>query len=382
MDPELEKITRRSEAALRSKEYDRLIKQSYEDKVHRSLNLVDEFVSILGLDRVYVATSGGKDSACLSKLCKQKFPQIKHYMFDTGLEYQATLRLAKKQGAIIIKPTASWIEFCEKEGYPVGSKQVSKRLHDVDSGVISCCISLFSKNYGLSNCWLHFLDRSLIKFPISHKCCNEFKKKPGRCLKLNPIIGTRTEESSLRKSAWRKSGCNSFSIDYTKGVSRPISLWTNQDVEQYIVEESVELSEIYTQYEAKRTGCVNCPYGAQLDGSRFDLLKRLEPQRYDHFMNHSHLKEILAYSNVDIGTDPEYMAYKKQIQKIVARWHEKAKGDDQYLTWKLQFALERYSSDELRKGIEHISKYPMKVEKESILLKLQELERTEPGTHY
>lgn len=372
MDLELERLTRKSEAAIRGRSYSELIKMPHEKKVQRSSNLVTDFVSILGLDQVYVSTSGGKDSACVSKLCKKLYPWIKHYMFDTGLEYKATIELAKKQGAVIIKPTTSWVDFCEKEGYPVGSKQVSKRLHDVNSGAKSCIISLFSKNFGLSDCWLHFLDKQLIDLPISHKCCHEFKKKPSRQLSLSPIIGTRTAESQQRKSAWKASGCNSYSLDYKKGVSRPISLWTHQDVELYVKEEEIELSEIYTQYEAKRTGCVNCPYGAQIDGSRFDLLKRLEPKRYEYFMT-TRLKEVLAYSNVDILTDLDYMFYKNQIQEDVKQWHRIAKSTDKYLTWKLRLALNLYSYDELVDAIEHVGRNPMKFEKSVILERLKEI---------
>ncbi|MCI2999295.1 hypothetical protein [[Clostridium] innocuum] len=177
MDKILESITRSSEAEIRKKMLPQLLSETHNKKVSRSSGLVNEFVNTLGLDNVYVSTSGGKDSACVSKLCKQQYPQIKHIMFNTRLEYQATINLAKKQGAKIIPSTTSWIEFCEKEGYPVGSKQVSKRIHDVRSGAISCAITLFSKNYGLSDKWLHFLSREFVDFPISQKCCNEFKKK-------------------------------------------------------------------------------------------------------------------------------------------------------------------------------------------------------------
>lgn len=81
-------------------------------------------------------------------------------------------------------------------------------------------------------------------------------------------------ESSERKNAWKKSGCNSYSQDGKRGVSRPIPLWTDEDVEEYAESQCVTLSELYTEYSEKRAGCVCCPYGAHLDGSRFDILKR------------------------------------------------------------------------------------------------------------
>lgn len=367
MDKILESITRSSEAEIRKKMLPQLLSETHNKKVSRSSGLVNEFVNTLGLDNVYVSTSGGKDSACVSKLCKQQYPQIKHIMFNTRLEYQATINLAKKQGAKIIPSTTSWIEFCEKEGYPVGSKQVSKRIHDVRSGAISCAITLFSKNYGLSDKWLHFLSREFVDFPISQKCCNEFKKRPLHKTGLNPILGTRVQESSMRTSAWKKSGCNNYSLDYKRGVSHPISLWTDTDVEQYVNDEQVELSEIYTQYQQKRTGCVNCPYGAHCnDDSRFDLLKRIEPARYDYFMS-TKLRKILALSDVDILSDLEYMLYKNLVQEDVKHWHKEAKGIDKYLAWKVRYALSIYTAVELLDGVKHIEMYPLKYPIEKIL---------------
>ena len=367
MDKILESITRSSEAEIRKKMLPQLLSETHNKKVSRSSGLVNEFVNTLGLDNVYVSTSGGKDSACVSKLCKQQYPQIKHIMFNTRLEYQATINLAKKQGAKIIPSTTSWIEFCEKEGYPVGSKQVSKRIHDVRSGAISCAITLFSKNYGLSDKWLHFLSREFVDFPISQKCCNEFKKRPSHKTGLNPILGTRVQESSMRTSAWKKSGCNNYSLDYKRGVSHPISLWTDTDFEQYVNDEQVELSEIYTQYQQKRTGCVNCPYGAHCnDDSRFDLLKRIEPARYDYFMS-TKLRKILALSDVDILSDLEYMLYKNLVQEDVKHWHKEAKGIDKYLAWKVRYALSIYTAVELLDGVKHIEMYPLKYPIEKIL---------------
>ncbi len=170
---------------------------------------------------------------------------------------------------------------------------------------------------------------------------------------LNPIIGTRIQESSVRKSAWKKSGCNSYSDGCKSGISRPISLWKDEDIERYIAEEKVDLSEIYTQYQEKRTGCVNCPYGAQMDGSRFDLLKKLEPKRYEYFMS-TKLQKILALSGVEIVTDEIYQAYMKKNKKYLEKWHKNHKGEDNYLTFKVRWMLERYEIEDIEKAVEHI----------------------------
>ncbi|WP_305153367.1 phosphoadenosine phosphosulfate reductase family protein [uncultured Dubosiella sp.] len=371
MDARIEKITRESERLIRKQKMSELLSEDHDKKVKRSGVLVDEFVENLGLDTVYVSTSGGKDSACVSRLCKENYPEIKHIMFDTGLEYQATKDLAKKQGAIIIPPKTGWKVFCEEKGYPVGSKQVSKRIHDAYVSPLGAVLTMFSKVYHLSDKWLHFLDPELVDFPISQKCCDEFKKRPAKKVKLNPIMGTRIQESNQRKNAWKKSGCNSYSLDYKHGISRPISLWTDVNVDRYIDEKGIELSEIYTQYEQKRTGCVNCPYGAQMDGSRFDLLKKLEPTRYNYFINRTHLGYILALSGVEIVSDDTYMAKMKKAQERVKKWHIEAKGNDKYFTFKVKWLTDNYADEDIMRALNHIRKNLM-YDYEQIKKKIEE----------
>lgn len=366
MDSYIEKATRKSEELIRKQNITSMMNWDHERKVDHSISKVNEFIDVLGLDKVYVSTSGGKDSACLSRLCKSIDPTIKHVMFNTGLEYAATIKLAESQGAEIVPPKTSWVKFCEYHGYPVGSKQVSRRIHDANNTPIGCVITMFSHNYGLPNKWLHFLDSNLVDFPISNLCCDEFKKRPAKALKLNPIIGTRIDESENRRAAWKKSGCNSYSLNYKHGVSKPISLWSSKDIEQFIIDEDIQLSEIYTQYNEKRTGCVNCPYGAHLDGSRFDLLKKIEPKRYEYFI-HTKLRKILAMSNVSIITDDDYMEYKEQIQKIVQKWHDIKSSNDNYLRWKCEYAKEYFTEKDIKEAVLHISKNKLKYDLTEIL---------------
>lgn len=86
----IELLARKSEEDLRTKKIRTMLEWSHEKKVLHSKALISEFIQTLGTENVYVSTSGGKDSACLSKLCKSIFPEIKHVMFNTGLEYSAT----------------------------------------------------------------------------------------------------------------------------------------------------------------------------------------------------------------------------------------------------------------------------------------------------
>lgn len=353
MERLIELETRKSEQRIRAGKLQELMREPYEKKVHRSKAVVTEFEDVLGKETVYVSTSGGKDSACLSELCKKVDPDILHVMFDTGLEYQDTVNLARSQGAKIIPPRTNWKKFCDAKGYPAVSKHVSKRIHDAKISPIGCALTLFSGPYHLADKWLHFLEMGI---PISHRCCDEFKKKPAKAIRLNPIIGTRISESAERKNAWKKTGCNSYNLSGTKGVSRPLSLWADIDVDTYVKDHQVKLSKIYTQYEAKRTGCVCCPYGAHLESeSRFDLLHRLEPARYQHFMK-TPLRTILLASGVKIQTDPDYMKDLEETSRKLKAWHEKAEGNDRYFSWKCRWAVRHFGIEEMKAAVRHIYK--------------------------
>lgn len=365
MDPVLEAVQRQSEIDLRTKNLPQLLKRPYDWKKRQADSKITEFEQVLGLGTIYVSTSGGKDSSVLSRIAKNLYPNIQHIMFDTGLEYQAVKDIAKRQGAQIIKPCRGWVDFCEEKGYPITSKQVSKRIHDARISPLGAVLTMYSKVYHLSHKWLHLLE--MADFPISHRCCDEFKKRPAHQLKLNPIIATRVSESAVRKSAWKKSGCNSYSEDGKHGISRPMSLWTDDDVNRYVIEESVELSEIYTQYEQKRTGCIICPFGAHLEEkSRFELLKKLEPKRYDYFM-HTRLRDILALQGVEIPSDPEYTEYLESVQKDVRAWHQ----DRDYRKFKREWLLNHYSRQEILEAIDHLGAdklmYPMEELKSEFL---------------
>lgn len=362
---DIERITEESEKQLRTERFSALMKEPLEKKISRSEGKVNEFVNILTLPEVYVSTSGGKDSAVLSDLCKKLYPDIQHVMFDTGLEYMETVNLAREQGAIIIPPKTSCINFWKAKGYPAVSKQVSKRVHDAKVSCLGACITMFSKVYHLSDKWLHLLECDI---PISQKCCDKFKKEPSHKFAKSPIIGTRAEESAMRKNAWKRSGCNTYSSNYKKGVSRPISLWTEKDVNQYVLDNNVRLSELYTQYEQKRTGCVCCPYGAQLDGSRFDLLKRLEPKRYEYFMS-TPLRQILMLTGVKIVSDSDYMMDMEAVQEKVSEWHEAVKGNDKYLTYKVKWLKSRYPKDEIISSVQHLAKKGKLLYPESEIMK-------------
>ena len=151
-----------------------------------------------------------------------------------------------------------------------------------------------------------------LPFIISGFCCNEMKKTPmkayGKKTGRVPIVGTTTEESMLRMQGWLRTGCNAFN----KGVSKPLSFWTEQDILQFIKNENLSIADIYgkiiivgddgLQYDntlcdcgklkcsgCSRTGCMYCAFGAgnehkRLGKSRYELLAEIHPKIYDFCM--------------------------------------------------------------------------------------------------
>lgn len=167
-------------------------------------------------------------------------------------------------------------------------------------------------------------------FPISEKCCNVMKKAPaheyGRITGRVPITAQMADESRLRTVAWLNNGCNAFNAKYK--TSNPMAFWTEKDVLKYIKENNLPIASVYgdivyidddgNQYEEviddsgvkmtttglKRTGCMFCGYGCQLEKGkgRFELMKETHPKQYEYIMKPwedggLNYKEIIDWMN-------------------------------------------------------------------------------------
>lgn len=126
---------------------------------------------------------------------------------------------------------------------------------------------------------------------ITEKCCDILKKKPfAKYTKETnsiPIIGTRVEESFLRRNQYcRRGGCNSFNKNHL--ASYPLSIWTHEDIENYIKLFKVRICDIYNNPECDRTGCMFCGFGVHREKkSRFEFLFRLHPGYYRTCLNYT-----------------------------------------------------------------------------------------------
>lgn len=248
---------------------------------------------------VYVSFSGGKDSTVLLNIVRSLFPSVPAVFVDTGLEWPEIREFVKTIDNVIwLKPKMPFNQVIEKYGYPVVSKEIAQKIHEINTTQSSKLkakrLSGLNGNGKLSEKWKFLLNAP---FKISHQCCNKLKKEPIKKFEkesgLNPIIGTMASESRLRESNYLRHGCNSF--DGKRITSQPLSIWLESDIYEYIEKYSLPISEIYHK-GAKRTGCIFCMFGAQFaDDNRFELLKELHPQLYKYCMEKLGIEFVMEY---------------------------------------------------------------------------------------
>ena len=291
-------------------------------KVAKTKLRIREWVNEFGVEGVYVAFSGGKDSTVLLHIIREMYPGVEAVFVNTGLEYPEIQKFVKTfDNVTILRPKMRFDEVIKNYGYPIISKEVSEKLYYAQLGT----------EYGLKAMQgqaktkeSSAFRQALIKwqpiveadYMVSHKCCNVMKKKPSKDFEKRtgktPMLATMTDESRLRKQAWLKYGCNAF--DAARAKSQPMSFWTEQDVLQYIKQNNIPIASVYgdivyadnEQQErlfecgeqlkttgCSRTGCIFCGFGCHLEKSptRFERLKETHPRQYEYCIGGGEFKE-------------------------------------------------------------------------------------------
>lgn len=267
--------------------------------------------------QVYVSFSGGKDSTVLLHIARELYPDIEAVFVNTGLEYPEIQSFVKTfDNVTILRPKMRFDGVIKKYGYPIISKEVSSDIEYARKNSRWALYKLQGKNTNgadskrksSSKKYAPLVDTDI---KISNKCCSIMKKKPAKDYEKStgkkPIIAALAEESSMRENAWLKNGCNAFNSK--RATSQPMSFWTEQDVLQYIKENSLPIASVYGDVVYKenpgqmrmedyglencgneklcttgceRTGCIFCAFGAHLDKepSRFQRLKETHPRQY------------------------------------------------------------------------------------------------------
>lgn len=257
--------------------------------------------------QVYIAFSGGKDSTVLLNLVREIYPDVPAVFVDTGLEYPEVKQFIKSFDNVeILRPSISFREVVKIYGYPLISKQVAHKIyvarHTPNGKVATEYFTKDSDQYRehgrLYNCaqWAWLKDTDI---PIGDQCCRVMKKNPfrkyERKTKRAAIIATLAEESLSRKTVWFKYGCNAFDAEHPS--SRPLSIWTEQDILKYIKYAGLSYCPLYGKIVSdeygvlkttgiERTGCIFCGFGVhkEKEPNRFQQLRSTHPLIWDYCM--------------------------------------------------------------------------------------------------
>ena len=272
--------------------------QSLPSKIAQTKMLIQQAVNEFGIDKVYISYSGGKDSTVLSHIAKSMYPNILHLFANTTNEYPETIKhiLWEKNcnatNIIIVRPVdpsgVPWTfkRVVDTYGYPMFSKRVSNAIRTYQHA----CTERTKNNS------LEYINRNFKKYvkfiemPISDKCCEKLKKEPLRkkAKELNlecAILGILASDSYQREKDWLENGCNVFHR-FKDNQSRPLSFWTEQDIDNYIEQFNVRIPELYNM-GYHRNGCMYCGFGVQLEKdcpNRYQKLKETHPVQYDYLI--------------------------------------------------------------------------------------------------
>lgn len=262
-------------------------------KIDHTLGVIDQFVSRTN-GKCFVSFSGGKDSSVLLDLCRVIKPDILAVFSNTGTEYPDIVYFVREkikagENIQIIRPAMTCRQVWAKYGFPLVSKETAQKIHLIRFNPESKSAKrwLADDNYfRLPYKWRYLLEEP---YSTCNMCCDKLKKEPfHRFVKstgLSPILGVMAAESEMRRGQWiRNGGCNVFD-DKGGGTSRPLSIWNESDIWEYIKMRHLPIAKIYEK-GAKRTGCVGCGFGATFPGdNRFELLYMTYPKLYDMIMN-------------------------------------------------------------------------------------------------
>ena len=290
-------------------DYLRLKSMPLAQKVEHSLNRIREWYE-WNNGKVYVSFSGGKDSLVLLHLIRSIYPDVLAVYCNTGVDYPSIVKYVKTFDNVkILYPKKHFMQIVREHGVVYPSKIVAQIVNDAKNGKRYAIHYINGEHKdGTENKyksqykkWKWLLDCDV---KISDVCCDILKEKPAREFEkttgLKPYIGIRADESQRRKEAWLKNGCNYYG---SRPVSKPLSLWSEQDVLEYIIAHRLPLCEeygdikmnskgkLYTTGE-NRTGCMWCAIPLRYEPEKLDRIKQKYPKLYDTFAVKHGLLEI------------------------------------------------------------------------------------------
>lgn len=280
-------------------------------KVEHTKKRIKEFVEFTN-DKAYVSFSGGLDSTVLVHLAREVYPDIPAVFCNTTNEDPEIIKFVRTiPNVTTLYPKMKFKQIVKKHGFPFVSKKVSRSIEDLreenpnSPNIRNLYLSGFNRksqfvpSYKLAKKWYFLMDKEVTKFDITSICCDILKKEPmDRFQKetgMYPIVGTTADEGQDRELNYIKYGCNIY--DSNKPKSRPLSIWTNQDVWDYIKINNISYCSLYDDLVLEdgtivkgetRTGCVACGMGCSLEETnRFETLRLRNPKHHRNIMKYT-----------------------------------------------------------------------------------------------
>lgn len=269
-------------------------------KLDYTRDLIHCWVESWGIDGVYVAFSGGKDSTVLLHIARQLYPGIVGVFNNTGLELPEIVKFVRTFDNITeLRPKVPFHRVIEKYGWPIVSKEQAQFIYEYRNTKSDKLRNLRwngrpNGRSKISEKWKFLVDAP---FKIGPQCCDKLKKDPAKRFEKTtgrkPILGVMAGESQLRRQAHT---CNLY--DVKRPISKPLLRWNEADIWKYIREFNVSYCEAYDN-GWERTGCVFCMYGIHKDNpNRFQMIKQTHPKLYDYCINKLGAKEVLDFMRI------------------------------------------------------------------------------------
>lgn len=270
-------------------------------KLDYTKNLIHCWVDSWGVESVYVAFSGGKDSTVLLDIARRLYPEIIGVFNNTGLELPEITKFVKTFDNITtLRPKIPFHQVIEKYGWPIISKEQAQFIYEYRNTKSDKLRNLRwnGRPNGRSKIAEKWKFAVNAPFKISHKCCDKLKKDPAKRFEkqtgMRPMLGVMAGESQLRK---QRHTCNLY--DAKRPVSKPLLNWTEADIWAYIKKFDLPYCEAYDQ-GWERTGCLFCMYGIHKDNpNRFQMIKDRHPKLYDYAINKLGCGNVLDFMGVN-----------------------------------------------------------------------------------
>ena len=292
--------------------------------------------------KIYLSFSGGKDSTVLAHLIMMANLET-HIPFvysDTGIELDAIKKFVNNfpyDNIIKVKPRKPFAQVLKENGKPAINKIRANHLGvyqnhmdaPFESRTARQMITGIREKDGvqmtgqickvkLANKHMHFLHPDT-EFKISNSCCMYLKKYPFKDFEKEhdmrgSFSGVRSAEGGVRSMQY--SSC--VNIKHKNGKefyqSMPIIDWTDEMVDLFIKKYDIEISEAYTVYGCKRTGCSACPFSKNVKQD-LKVLWDYEPLKYKAMMKW--LKDVYMYQEIECDWDEEYIKEYNERKPII-----------------------------------------------------------------